>query len=188
MRFISFIIIIVFAGITNMQAQDLDIYKHHKNSNFELPNIPKEMTFEEFKLLSTDIRMQDMMMAMVLPGHIHFKIGEKKTAFYVLGARAAGFAGWTYLSLSDESLTNIVFYDSLGVHTNVSTGNIIVAYGSLVLIIGSYLYDWIHGKYLLDRKQNKIRYKYAKQKVQVGFSNIKINQLNYPGLALTFNF
>jgi len=169
-------------------AQDLDIYKHQKNSNFQLPDIPKDMSYEEFKILSTDLRMQDMMMAMVLPGHIHFKIDEKKTGFYLLVARTVGFAGWAYLSLTDDSLTDIIFYDTTGLQTNISTGEFIVAYGSLVLVIGSYLYDWIHGKYVLEHKQNKIRYKYAKRKVQLGLSNIKVDHLNYPGLAVTFNF
>jgi hypothetical protein len=55
-------------------------------------------------------------------------------------------------------------------------------------MVGSYLYDWIHAKYMLDNKQNRIRYKYAKRKVQVGVSSMQFNQKYYPSLALTYNF
>ncbi len=180
-------IVILLLLTQNLWSQDLDIYKHQKNSNFEWPSIPKEMTFEEFEILSTDLRMQDMMIATVLPGHIHFKIKEKKTGYYILGARSIGYAGWLYLSLTDESLTNILILDNSGLDQNISAGDIIIAYGSVVMMIGSYLYDWIHGKYLLDRKQNQIRYKYA-HRLSLNLSDIQINKRIYPGLSLTYTF
>jgi len=176
-------VFILFIGFF-VQAQDVDIYKHQKNSNFNLPDIPAGMTYEEFKTLSTDLRMQDMAMAVVLPGHIHFKIGEKKTGYYLLSARLLGYMGWTYLALSDESLSDIIIKDNLDVGSDVSTGETIVAYGSIALMLGTYLYDWIHGKYKLDNKQNNIRYKYAKQKLRLSLSEIKQNKKIYPALAL----
>ncbi len=185
-RLIIILSLILWTG--NLRAQDLDIYKHQKNSNFDIPAIPKEMTYEEFKILSTDLRMQDMVIAAILPGHVHFKIGEKKTGYYILGTRSLGYLSWIYLSLSDESLTEIIFLDNTGLEYNVPTSDLIIAYGSLALIIGSYLYDWIHGKYLLDEKQNHIRYKYARKKMQVGFNIIQNRHKNYPALALTYKF
>ena len=183
---ISFILIVL--GVMFVSGQDLDIYKHQKNSNFDLPAIPKEMTYEEFKILSTDLRMQDMMMATILPGHIHFKIGEKKAGYYILGTRSLGYLGWVYLSITDKSLTNIVLLDNAGLGESISTSDLIVAYGSLVLIVGSYLYDWIHGKYRLDDKQNRIRYKYARKKVQLGLNIIKSDKYQYPGIGIAYNF
>jgi hypothetical protein len=182
------LLLIFLNGIQKIQAQDVDVYQHQKNSNFILPEIPANMTYKEFEILSTDLRMQDMMIAMIFPGHIHFKIKEKKTAYYILGSRLLGYAGWTYLSLTDNSLTGIVIEDNIGIDNDITTGDYIVAYGSLMLIVGSYLYDWIHGKYILDEKQNAIRYKYAKKKVKFGLGNIKIKRINYPALALTYNF
>ncbi len=180
--------LILMLATFNLIAQDVDIYKHQKNSNFKLPDIPKDMTYEEFKILSTDLRMQDMVIAAILPGHVHFKIGEKKTGYYILGTRSLGYLGWAYLSLVDESMTKIIFLDSAGLGYTVPTGDMIIAYGSLALIIGSYLYDWIHGRYLLDEKQNSIRYKYARKKVQIGFNMIKMTGKNYPGLAIAYKF
>ena len=180
---VSLFILVLYSSY----AQDIDIYKHQKNSNFQWPAIPREMSFEEFELLSTDLRMQDMLMAVVLPGHVHFKIKEKKTGYYLLGARSLGYAGWVYLSLTDESLTSILILDNTGLDKNISTGDIIIAYSSVLLMLGSYLYDWIHGKYLLDGKQNKIRYKYAR-KLSLNFSDIQIDRFHYPGLKLSLNF
>ena len=169
-------------------AQDLDIYKHHKNSNFEMPVISKRMTYQEFKILSTDLRMQDMVIAAIFPGHVHFKIGEKKAGYYILGTRSLGYLGWAYLSLTDKSLTKILFLDQTNLSSNISTGQNIVAYGSLALIIGSYLYDWIHGQYILADKQDRIRYKYAPKKIQVGLNIIKSKPYNYPGLSIAYKF
>ncbi len=89
-------------------AQDVDIYKHSKNENFNLPRIPAQMTYEEFKLLNTDLRMQDMLIGMILPGHVHFKIQEKKTGYYLVGGRSLGYAGLLYLSARSVCLENPV--------------------------------------------------------------------------------
>jgi hypothetical protein len=181
------LIIFIFTGL-NLSAQDLDIYKVKNNANFDLPNVPKGMTYEEFKILSTNLRMQDMAIAVILPGHAHFKIGETKRGYYILGVRSVGYAAWGYLALNNQSLTTVILQDQLDYDDSISTTDVIVAYTSVVLMVGSYLYDWIHAKYMLDNKQNRIRYKYAKRKVQVGVSSMQFNQKYYPSLALTYNF
>ena len=183
------IIFIFFLGLTWSNAQDLDVYKVDKNSNFDIPNIPVGMTYQEFKTLSTNLRMQDMLVGMVLPGHVHFKIGEKKTGYYILGTRSLGYAIWGYMALKDESVLNIVFFDKLNFVNKTGTGDKIAAYSSVVLIVGSYLYDWIHGRYVLDEKQDSIRYKYAKKKTKVGVTAIQMgNNKIYPGLAVSYSF
>ncbi len=188
MNFTKYLFLLLLSIGFHAFAQDLDVYKVKKNSNFELPDIPKDMTFQEFELLSTNLRMQDMVIAAVLPGHVHFKIKEKKAGYYLLGTRSLGYAGWAYLSIKEESLLNMLFLPGYNYLYNISTGDKIVAYTSVVLIVGSYLYDWIHGKYILDKKQNKIRYKYAKKRTQIGLSSIRINHKDYPALALTYSF
>jgi len=181
------VLILLLAGINGV-AQDLDVYKKNNNSNFDIPNVPAEMTYKEFKILSTNLRMQDMGIAMILPGHIHFKIGEKKKGYYILGTRMLGFAGWGYLAANHHSLTSIIFYDKYNIADNTSTGDKIIGYTSAVLLVGSYLYDWIHGKYKLDEKQNKIRYKYAKKRAKITASSINLNGKYYPALGLTYTF
>ena len=184
--FLGFFLFVIGYGFST--GQDLDIFKHQINSNFELPAIPKEMTYEEFKILSTDLRMQDMMIATIFPGHIHFKIGEKKKGYYILGTRSLGYLGWVYLSISNKSLARIIILDNAGLDKALNPGDVLVAYGSLALIIGSYLYDWIHGKYKLDEKQTRIRYKYAPKRLQFGLNIIKTPRFQYPGLNLTYKF
>jgi hypothetical protein len=180
----------IILSIISLQiyAQDLDLYKVKKNSNFELPDIPKGMTYEEFKTLSTNLRMQDMAIAVILPGHAHFKIGETKRGYYILGVRSLGYAAWGYLALNNQSLSTVILQNQLDYDESISTTDIVVAYSSVALMLGSYLYDWIHAKYMLDNKQNRIRYKYAKKKVQVAVSSIQFDQKYYPSLALTYNF
>ena len=169
-------------------SQDLDIYKKEKNTNFDIPNIPSEMTYKEFKILSTNLRMQDMAIAMFLPGHIHFKIGEKRSGYYILSTRSLGFIGWGYLAINHHSLSSIILYDKYNITDKTSTCDKIIGYTSVVLMVGSYLYDWIHGKYILENKQNKIRYKYAKKKTKIGVSSININGKYYPTFTLTYTF
>ena len=187
MKYLFGLFLVIF-GTGFVTGQDLDIYKHQKNSNFDIPSIPKEMTYEEFKILSTDLRMQDMMIATVLPGHVHFKIGEKKTGYYLIVTRSLGYLGWAYLSFTNKSLANIIILDTAGLDETIDESDLIVAYTSISLIIGSYLYDWIHGKYMLDSKQNRIRYKYAPKKFQFGLNLIQTPRAKYPGLALALNF
>ncbi len=169
-------------------AQDLDIYKHEKNDKFVLPSIPEKMTYEEFKILSTDLRVQDMMIGVILPGHVHFKIREKKYGYYLLGARLLGYAGSIYLSAKNQSIGKILLKKQLDIDRNLNTGDVVLAYTSIFLIVGSYLYDWIHGKYLLDEKQTRIRYKYAPRKIAWGFSGVQIHDKIYPGVGITIQF
>jgi hypothetical protein len=170
-----------------IHAQDLDIYKKSINSNFNMPDIPKEMSYKEFKILSTNLRMQDIGTAMVLPGHVHFKIGEQKTGYYILGTRLLGYAGLLYMSTRNASAFTTVFSDTTGI-SDVSTSDKFISYGSIILIGGSFLFDWIHGKYKLDEKQTKIRYKYAKKKIKTGFSLIETKQNIYPGWNFKYTF
>ena len=186
MKIIESIILLFYVNLSI--AQDLDIYKKTDNSKYKIPDISTEMTYEEFKILGTNLRMQDMMIATILPGHVHFKIGEKKTGYYILGTRVLGYGAWAYLALNNKSLFNIVLYDNYTFWDKTSTGDKIVAYTSVVLMVGSYFYDWIHGKYILDDKQSKIRYKYAKKKAKLSFGSINFNNKYYPALSFSYTF
>ncbi len=142
-------------------AQDVDVYHKNVNDNFHFPQRPMKMDFEEFELLSTQIRMQDIFAAWVVPGYIHFVIKEQKKGWYLLGLRSLGYSGILYLALRNKSIVNVLF-NPLNQYTNETyTGDLIVSYVSTFLIVGTFLYDWIHGRYLLHHKQNKIRFKYS---------------------------
>ncbi|MBN2638532.1 MAG: hypothetical protein JXR65_05535 [Bacteroidales bacterium] len=157
----STLLIFIIFFVNSLMAQDLDIYRHSKNSNFKMPHINKGMTYKEFQLLSRDLRMQDMLYAMVVPGYTHFVAQDKKTGYWVLGTRLVGYAGLSYVILkNDFTLTELI--SGVNVTQDAAFKNQqIVAYTSLAIILGSYFYDWIHGKWVLKKKQEAIRYKYS---------------------------
>lgn len=166
----SFRILLILSGLlmimNHSDAQDFDMYKKEINDRFEMPQISESMTFEEFQLLSRDLRMKDMLYAMVVPGYTHFYAHKSKIGYGMLGARLIGYGGITYVLIKGENnlnLKNILGFD-LG-KENFSDGNeglySAISAGSIVVIIGSYLFDWIHGQHALQKQQEEIRFKYS---------------------------
>ena len=145
----------------NLRAQDIDVYQHHINSKFRFPAVPRQMDFREFDLLSTQVRMQDIFATAVMPGYIHFRIYEKRTGYWLLGLRSLGYGGLIYLSARNKSWINLMFNPLARYLDRHYKTDIVVAYASTFLVMGTFLYDWIHGRYLLQHKQAKIRFKYA---------------------------
>jgi hypothetical protein len=158
-------IVFVFVGVM-LFSQDVDFYLKRKNDNFDMPKIPSHMSFDEFNLLSQNYRMQDMMFALVVPGYIHFKAQENKTAYIELAISGISYSAiayeylWLKKNVSDSSnlMSYLRDYKKLDAtaksHTDVITA-------AIVLISANYLFDIIHGKYILEKKQNKIRFKYS---------------------------
>ncbi len=182
---IIFIIIILFSFL-GVQAQDIDFYLKNKNDNFAFSEIPADMTFEEYNLLSQNYRMQDMLFASVVPGLIHFKAQEKEIGYSLLAIDGIACATMTYEMLwlkENVSDTVKLFYylrntstlnQTIKSHTKIA--------GVAVATIGAvYLFDLIHGKYTLELKQNKIRYKYSPQ---ISFSPATYQYNNKFGLGV----
>ncbi len=143
-------------------SQDVDIYHKNTNDNYHLPQIPRRMTFREFDLLGTQVRMQDIFASAVYPGYIHFRIYERKKGYWLMGLRGAGYAGWAYLSFKDRSVWWLLLNPNGRANFDPDYKiDVAVAYASAGLILGTFLYDWLHGRYLLQKKQLHIRYKYA---------------------------
>jgi hypothetical protein len=142
-------------------AQDFDLYHRHKDDVVAIPKISNAMLFDEYQLLSRNIRMMDMAYAAIVPGYVHFKAKENKIGWWIVGVRSAAFGGLAYslIRLSDEGEG---LFSNLNQETSLQTKdaqNIGIA--SLTVVIGSYLFDWIYGKYTLEKKQEMIRYKYG---------------------------
>lgn len=142
-------------------GQDIDIYRHEVNTNFHFPEVPRAMTFREFDLLSTQVRMQDVFASAIMPGYIHFRIYEKKKGYWLLGLRLLGYGGMIYLSARNKSWVNLLFNPLARYLDPYYKWDIAVVYASGFLILGTFFYDWLHGRYLLQYKQIKIRFKYA---------------------------
>ncbi len=183
----KYLILIVFSFslLLSIKAQDIDLYKKDKNDNYMLPSISQQMTYEEFELLAEHMRMKDMMYAVAVPGYIHFKAKENKKGYWLLGIRVASYltAGVAYLNASAE-YGNLSFkellYDDKGTHTNM-------LYGAITVAVATYGYDLIHGDYILHKKQEKIRYKYA---IMLGKhpTSYNTNSTMYPSLAFKIQF
>ena len=165
-------------------AQDMDLYNRYVGDKEKMPDLYENITLDEYQILSRNVRMMDMMYATIVPGYMHFKANDKKRGYYILGARMAGFTGLTmnYIRLNnyDNSYKDMFSDPAL-------KGDRILFYTSLSIIASSYLYDVIHGKHVLAKKQELIRYKYGiklKMEKKLAFQDFH----NVPMLSLTVNF
>jgi hypothetical protein len=173
--------------MTGIEAQDIDIYHKGKNDNYNIPTLPKGMTYEEFNMLSYHTRMKDMLYTVIVPGYMHFRIGENKKGYWLLGVRLASYAAMTgvYYSakahlygIDEEELSTEEEEKAKNRHENVF-------YSALTIAAASYLYDVIHGDYILHEKQERIRFKYAVTALRsTGYKTDKW----YPALSLTLSF
>ncbi len=188
-----FLILISFAFLT--KAQDIDLYKINKDDNVKSPKISSAMSFDEFQILSRNLRMKDMMYGVIVPGYVHFQAKEKKTGYVLLGLRSASYLGLGAVYFSSKSrndkwynnLTSTNDVNSIKISENwsIKKSDIIIA-ASVITIFSTYVFDWIHGQYKLQKKQNMIRYKYGiKLKLEQNLSS----ELNYtPTLGLSLKF
>ncbi len=166
--------IILFFSIINFTfSQDIDIYRKGKDDNINTTVVPSGMSNKEFHLLSTNLRLKDMMYAVIVPGYVHFKADEKVMAYSILGARTIGYVGLgvAYYSVKsrEDGLIDVEEAEDgsdiviIGDGWEVKKSDIIMV-ASATLIVTTYLFDWIRGDAILKRKQNRIRYKYSMKK------------------------
>jgi len=153
-----------------LKAQDADLYMKPPNSRFQMPQVPENMTLQEFQLLSRAVRVKDMAFAMVVPGYVHFRAQEPGWGYSLLGARVAGYTGYGIIAIDPE----LSFRDVLEWNISLNEEELsqkTTAYQwvlgiSTTLIVGSYLTDVIGGHVQLVNKQERIRYKYSMQMLQ----------------------
>ena len=157
---IAILVSLILICIQFSFSQDIDVFKRDLNDHFNIPQIPDSMTVDEFNILSTNLRLMDAMEAVVVPGIIHFKVKDKTTGWILVGTRLAGYGGLAYVNFHKDGLWSDVF-NFQALNSEESKTDYYIALASLGLITSSYLYDWIHGRSLLDKKQQKIRFKYA---------------------------
>ncbi len=170
-------------------SQDIDIYRKNKDDNLKTANIPSGMSYSEFQLLSRNLRLKDMLYAMVVPGYVHFKAKEKATAYTLVGLRTAGYIGLGALYYSYNSHYDAAYTYGETKNGTIDVSNYDIAFiSSLTVIFATYLYDWIHGDYVLKKKQNLIRYKYGlKVELQNTYSQINtVNVVPIASFALSF--
>lgn len=187
MKKIGVLNLLLFAFSISILAQDVDVFKRDLNDHFDIPQTPLEMTYEEFQYLSTNFRLMDAMEAVIVPGLIHFKVKDNTTGWTLLGVRLLGYSGLIYVNRKNIGpLSDILSSQQL--NSENSTRDYYINLGSIALVAGSYLYDWIHGRSLLESKQQKIRYKYS---IKLSPQNKELSSRKanfYPEISISANF
>ncbi len=198
MKNFSLLVLVLFFGF-NVYAQDIDIYRKNKDDNIKTPNIPMGMSNNELQLLSRNLRLKDMLYAMAVPGYVHFKAQQMNAGYWLMGARMVGYIGLATAYYKTTTEVQKKWYqlntpkteqDYVKVNNNlyIKKSNIYLV-TSLAIIFSSYMYDWIHGEYVLKKKQNLIRYKYGlKLKVQQAYSYNSVFPNVYPAASVSISF
>lgn len=196
MKKIIFGLFLIISFVYKVKAQDIDLYKINKDDNVNSPKISSSMSFNEFQILSRDLRMKDMMYGVVVPGYVHFKAKENNAGYILLGLRTASYVGICGVYISSKSRGD-KFYSGI-ISTNNDINNIkitdnwsvkksdVIVVASVVTMFSTYLFDWIHGQYILQKKQNMIRYKYG---IKLNIEQNLTSSINYtPTLSLSLKF
>ena len=136
-------------------SQDIELFHRTMDDRLLMPMLPLDMSFDEFQLLSRDIKLMDMAAASAFPGYISFKAKENTAAYISIAVRAVGYIGAAY---------ELYRYDQIGgVKLALSDTDQKIGYTTIGILVSSYLFDWIYGKTMLEKKQEAIRYKYRKE-------------------------
>ncbi len=160
-------------------SQDIDVYHRSQNDNFNMPQVSWQMDFNEYQILSRDLRMQHMLYAMIMPGYAHFYVKKPTTGWILFASRMAvyGTLLYTYYYAYDNRETATI---------NQYLINANVLWTEFGFIMANYFYDWIHAKYLLDRQKEMIRYKYS-MKMQLSAIASPEGKVS-PGLGVQVKF
>ena len=187
MNKIKLLSLLILLITQNVFGQDFDMYRRTVDDNVKIPKIYENLLLEEYQILTRNIRMMDMAYAMIVPGYVHFKAKENKRGYQILSSRMLGYAGLVIYAKRRENQDRRLLDYISGKDKDVDFNDKVLFSTSLGLVVGSYLYDWIHGKFILEKKQENIKYKYGiKFKME---DNLSLNFNNpTPGIAITLNF
>ncbi len=136
-------------------SQDLELFNRSMDDRLLMPELPIEMTIDEFQILSRDIKLLDITSGIAFPGYISFKAKEHSAAYIAIAVRSVGYIGAAF---------ELYRYYDTGMKepwSNEIDRNIM--YGTIGLLLGSYIFDWLYGKTQLELKQEEIRYKYRQE-------------------------
>jgi len=164
-----FILISFFA--LKSYSQDIDLFQKKQNDNFKFEKINPQMSIDEYRILSRNLRMKEMLYAMIVPGYVHFYAKDNLSGYSLLAIRSAAFGTIAYLAYKGELTFGKDKLWKLNLkNEDISNTDKYLAYTSMAAIFGTYFYDWIHGNYMLKKKQENIRYKYN-MKLNLGMIN-----------------
>ena len=210
MRSAVIIIIILLNTIFSqgkIQTNQLSIGLLNEN---QLYPIPKEMTFEEYQDMNRRLEVGLLLAAIPIPGTIHNYAGEEKIAKKIRWIAAGGLASiiigaistkegdweesqYETIDLNDKryemiplgSVGQDIEYKYVELH-KASTGgaNFLIPLGVGVLLV-DYLYDYIHGIKIIEKKRDQVRFKYGKK---LDFSFDPIYDINKGMAGINFSY
>ena len=181
-------LILITIGIYQLSfSQDIDIFQKNKNDNFKFENINPQMSIDEYRILSRNLRMKEMMYAMVVPGYIHFYVNENKYGYSLLALRVAAYGELAYMAATERIDFSLIKKPNFSFkEDDIPKTDMYMTYGAIGIVLGTYFYDWIHWQYILKKKQENIRYKYNMMMSLSLISNPNSNPI--PGVSLNFQF
>ena len=155
--------------------------------------VPADMTFEEYEDANRRLSVGLMLMAIPVPGALHFYANEKKEGWRHVGVAAAGLASiiagiasidekdtwpdteFETVDFTGQDLT-VRRYEKIPVeeedgkityrlrllrHDTEGGGKFLILLGA-GLIIGEIFHDWYDGIKTIEKKRNRVRFKYGK--------------------------
>ena len=192
MKNTTLIIIILLLNISFSQNDNLmNRYRNDILSETPINPIPKEMTFEEYQDMNRRLNVGLLLAAIPIPGTIHHYAGEKKIAKNIRwvaagsilaiigGAMSMKEDGWRkspyeiyienpgtddekrYQKIPTGEIDGAIKYKYIELEKKYSGASFLIPLGIGVLI-GDYLYDYIHGIRTIESKRDKVRFKYGK--------------------------
>ena len=217
MKNTTLIIITLVLNISFSQNDNLrNRYRNDFLSENPINPIPKEMTFEEYQDMNKRLNVGLLLAAIPIPGTIHHYAGEQKIAKKIRWVAAGSILaiiggaismkedGWKespyQISIVNEGNDNEIRYEMVPVGQTgteieykyvelgkkYSGASFLIPLGICVLI-GDYLYDYIHGIRTIESKRDKVRFKYGK-KLDFSFTPTYDLKNKTAGISFTYDF
>ena len=217
MKNTALIIITLVLNISFSQNDNLmNRYGNDILSENPINPIPKEMTFDEYQDMNRRLNVGLLLAAIPIPGTIHHYAGEQKIAKKIRwvaagsilaiigGAMSMKEDGWKespyQISIVNEGNDNEIRYEMIPIgqtgtaieykyvelRKKYSGAFFLIPLGIGVLI-GDYLYDYIHGIRTIESKRDKVRFKYGK-KLDFSFTPTYDLKNKTAGISFTYDF
>ncbi len=154
-------LILAIALISPLWAQRLDHRLSQTNDEVRWPVLPTTLTYEEYKLLDSELGWMSMGYAFVVPGYAHFKAQEPQWGYGLLGTRLLGYGLLTYSYYRAKDAASIQGIETWNAWRDGANDSYAYLFSGMAVTFSSYLVDWIHGVETLQEKQRKIRYRYG---------------------------
>ncbi len=151
-------------------------------------DVPRGMSFEEYRDANRRISVGLMLMSIPVPGMLHFYAGEDTKGWLCVGAAGLGLASMITGALltgdekwpdSDYEIAQIDGnrYEKIPIsitgteveyklkrqesYQQISTGGAVLLGIGGILVVGQLVYDWLDGIYAIEYKRDAVRYRYG---------------------------